>query len=516
MVMSEKLQAHFKKSQSSWDSSYIVVEKLIKEKNLKVGAEIGLGYGGNSENMLKIKSIEHLYGIDPFAHREGVSDVINFDQQDFDEICKFVLKKLSPFGNRFKFIRKLSVQAAADVPDNLDFVYIDGDHSYQGVSDDLCAWTKKVKAGGVIAGHDYNHPNLPGVKRAIDEFFRRFGWEIHTKENFVWWVEKKPLNISFFIPTYNYGKSIREAVESIVKDNFSPGDELIIVNDGSTDNTAQYLAELKAEYPEIQIINQTVNRGPAATRNNAVLHCKHAILFSHDHDNILVPGSIKKLKEFMINSGTDVAVFGEGHFFIDNKNNVKKKWVYKEGFFTLKDCFNGSPFPGSSGNYMFTKESWKRAEGYPDSWLDSWGLGIRQIATGSKMIALPGTFYWHRYKHSHGYESTHMKGVRTGRISSLSALQILIPFLPLLERQSINYIMGERGREHWFERLEERPLRARFNTIDDYNEFLRYHGRNLPLSARTINYAKEIAKKNPVLYQIGKKIKSLLRQYRFP
>lgn len=470
MITPEKFQQHLKESQASWGSSYVVVEKLIKEKNLRIGAEVGLGYGGNAENMLKIKSLEHLYGIDPFSYEEAADSVMNVKQEDFDDICKFVQKKLSPFSKKFTFIRKPSVQAADGVPDNLDFVYIDGDHSYQGVFDDLCAWTKKVRVGGIISGHDYNHPNLPGIKKAIDEFFRRFGWEIHTEDNFVWWVEKKPLNISFFIPTYNYGKSIREAVESIIKDNFSDGDELIIVNDGSTDNTMQYLEELRSEYPEIKIINQSINRGPSATRNNAVLNCKHTILFSHDHDNILVPGSIKKLKEFMINSGADVVAFGEVHYFIDDKKDIKKKSVYKDGFFTLQDCFSGFSFPGSSGNYMFTKESWVRADGYPDSWMDSWGLGVRQIATGSKMIAMPRTFYWHRYKHSHGYESTYIKGVRTGKISSLGILQIIIPFLPLLQKESANYIMSERHREGWFKRLGKRPLRVKFNTIEEYNK----------------------------------------------
>lgn len=500
MTLPEKIQAHFKKSQASWDGSYLAVEKLVREKNLKTGAEIGLGYGGNAENMLKTKNMEHLYGIDPFTHKEGANDVINFSQEDFDDICKFVQKKLSPFKNRFTFIRKASVDAVNDVPDNLDFVYIDGDHSYQGVFDDLCAWTKKVKMGGIISGHDYNHPNLPGVKRAIDEFFRRFGWDIHTEDNYVWWTEKKPLNISFFIPTYNYGKPIREAVESIVKDNFSDGDELIIVNDGSTDNTAQYLAELKTEYPQIQIINQSINRGPSATRNNAVLHCKHSILFSHDHDNILVPGSVKKLKEFMINNGADVAAFGEGHYFTDNRNDIKKKWVYKEGFFTLADCFNGLAFPGSSGNYMFTKESWVRAEGYPDSWMDSWGLGVRQIATGSKMTTMPNTFYLHRYKHSHGYESTYIKGVRTGKISSLGILQIIIPFLPLIQKESINYIMGKRHRGDWFNRLTQRPLRIKFNTIEEYNKSV---GQSRSASLR------DMAKKYEFMRRTAQKIRTI-------
>ena len=56
------------------------------------------------------------------------------------------------------------------LPDShLDFIYIDGDHRYEGCCADLKLARKKVKRGGVIAGHDYC-PQFPGVMRAVDEF----------------------------------------------------------------------------------------------------------------------------------------------------------------------------------------------------------------------------------------------------------------------------------------------------------------------------------------------------------
>ncbi len=51
-----------------------------------------------------------------------------------------------------------------------DFVFIDGDHSYEGCLADLRAWWPKVKVGGRIAGHDHTH-DFPGVIRAVSEFF---------------------------------------------------------------------------------------------------------------------------------------------------------------------------------------------------------------------------------------------------------------------------------------------------------------------------------------------------------
>ncbi len=55
------------------------------------------------------------------------------------------------------------------VPDHLDFIYIDGDHTYESVAWDL-DWWGQLKVGGVMAGHDYDAGH-PGVRRALDERF---------------------------------------------------------------------------------------------------------------------------------------------------------------------------------------------------------------------------------------------------------------------------------------------------------------------------------------------------------
>lgn len=54
----------------------------------------------------------------------------------------------------------------------IDFLYIDGDHSYEGVKADILGWSPYVRHGGMILGHDYEEGDdvmFPGVKRAVDE-----------------------------------------------------------------------------------------------------------------------------------------------------------------------------------------------------------------------------------------------------------------------------------------------------------------------------------------------------------
>jgi len=100
---------------------------------------------------------------------------INFDIIDlwkdenyfhlFKENMKNVMDKIT--------VRKMdSVAASLLYEDNsLDFVFVDGDHTYEGVSGDLNGWYPKIKTGGIFAGHDYYHPKFPGISKAVNEFF---------------------------------------------------------------------------------------------------------------------------------------------------------------------------------------------------------------------------------------------------------------------------------------------------------------------------------------------------------
>ena len=79
-------------------------------------------------------------------------------------------KHLAPFGDRSIIKRGYSPDVSKDFQDDsLDFVYIDGLHTYDAVKADIDGWYDKVKTGGIIAGHDYSTEWI-GVKNAVDEF----------------------------------------------------------------------------------------------------------------------------------------------------------------------------------------------------------------------------------------------------------------------------------------------------------------------------------------------------------
>ena len=64
--------------------------------------------------------------------------------------------------------------------DYFDMIYIDGDHSYEGVSKDLEVSYNKVSPGGYICGHDYTIERFPGVVKAVNEFKEKNNYNLHS------------------------------------------------------------------------------------------------------------------------------------------------------------------------------------------------------------------------------------------------------------------------------------------------------------------------------------------------
>ena len=122
--------------------------------------------------------------------------------------------------------------------------------------------------------------------------------------------------ISFIIPAYNCANIIVESIESIFNGNFEDGDEVIIVNDASTDKTLQIINGLQKKYPAIKTISHNINKGSAAAgRNTGIDYSKNDLISCLDSDNILAPGAVPVLKKYMSEQNADAAAFGEIHFF---------------------------------------------------------------------------------------------------------------------------------------------------------------------------------------------------------
>lgn len=132
-----------------------LIEKFFPEN--PVGVEIGIDHADTTIYLLQECPDIHLYAIDPYFKRDGRA--------------KEVEDSLSEYPN-CTFMRKTSEEAACEIPDDLDFIFIDGDHSHAAVLSDLNNYVPKIKSGGLLTGHDWTAVRSEfGVVQACGEYF---------------------------------------------------------------------------------------------------------------------------------------------------------------------------------------------------------------------------------------------------------------------------------------------------------------------------------------------------------
>lgn len=127
-----------------------------------VAIEIGTHEGVNAMHMLKELDIKTLYCIDPY---EDYSEY-GYKYGGLSESEKKAHKLLDKYEYKILWIKKYSADAINDVP-MADFIYIDGNHDYEYVKQDIEMYWKKVKPGGILAGHDIDFGK---IYKAVSEF----------------------------------------------------------------------------------------------------------------------------------------------------------------------------------------------------------------------------------------------------------------------------------------------------------------------------------------------------------
>jgi glycosyltransferase involved in cell wall biosynthesis len=98
----------------------------------------------------------------------------------------------------------------------------------------------------------------------------------------------KPISLSIFFPTYNEELNIRESVEKTVRvartSPYISEFEILVINDGSSDNTEKVTQELEAEYPEVRLVNHAKNMGYGAALKTGIAAAKLDYIFFTDAD----------------------------------------------------------------------------------------------------------------------------------------------------------------------------------------------------------------------------------------
>lgn len=138
--------------------------ELFGELKFNVGAEIGVRRGRYSMQLCKCNPDLKLYCIDPWA---PYGNKYTIEKQD--QIYAEAIENLKPY--QAAIVRKSSMDALPDFLDeSLDFIFIDGDHTFDHVCPDIIFWSKKVRRGGIVACHDYYAFGWSGVMQAVNSY----------------------------------------------------------------------------------------------------------------------------------------------------------------------------------------------------------------------------------------------------------------------------------------------------------------------------------------------------------
>jgi len=162
-----------------------MISDFLKKENKKdlIGVEIGTASGDNAKCLLKTLSIKKLYLIDPWIEYSEDGKLKNYNKNE--QKCR---KRLSQWIDKIVYVKKYSEDAVGYLPDNVDFIYIDGNHQYEFVKKDIELYYPKVKAGGVLGGDDFCG-NFIGVVRAVLEFVDKNNLKLQSRIN-DWWIVK--------------------------------------------------------------------------------------------------------------------------------------------------------------------------------------------------------------------------------------------------------------------------------------------------------------------------------------
>lgn len=170
--------------------------QLLRHYNLpRQAAEVGVAEGLFSRDLLE-SGIEKLYCIDSYRCLPNVRGDGANPQEWHNQNYRHALSLLRPWGGQVEWLRGLSRDMCNLIPgESLGLVYLDGDHSYAGVTEDLELYYDCLACGGIMAGHDYLNFSY-GVNQAVQEFCHRNKIEVHTilenkEEDAGFWFQKK-------------------------------------------------------------------------------------------------------------------------------------------------------------------------------------------------------------------------------------------------------------------------------------------------------------------------------------
>jgi glycosyltransferase involved in cell wall biosynthesis len=210
--------------------------------------------------------------------------------------------------------------------------------------------------------------------------------------------------ISVVIPCYNHALFLEETVYSVIQSSYT-NIEIVIVNDGSSDNSDQIANKLRAKFENIVYINQK-NQGPASARNNGIASARGTFILPLDADDLISSDYIEKAIEILDNQKEVKLVYCNAEFFGDRNG----KWNLPD--FSRKKLATDNMIFCSA---IYRKTDWKSAGGYSVEMIwgwEDWEFWISLLKNGGEVVKLHLTGFFYRVRKGSRRKSTNKDAKR--------------------------------------------------------------------------------------------------------
>lgn len=201
----------------------------------------------------------------------------------------------------------------------------------------------------------------------------------------------KPL-VSVIIPCYNLGRYLPEAVSSVINQTFENW-EVIIVDDGSQDNSFEVAKELVRSFPTKQIISvKNTNWGSATARNIGISISRGNYILPLDADDKIDPTFLEKTLNVLETNNEIYIAYTDTHEF-ENRNNIVPSGKFD--YYHLPIC-NQLPYCS-----LFRREVWKRVGGYNPNMkegYEDWDFWVGALEKGFKGKRIPEAIFFYRIR----------------------------------------------------------------------------------------------------------------------
>jgi glycosyltransferase involved in cell wall biosynthesis len=188
--------------------------------------------------------------------------------------------------------------------------------------------------------------------------------------------------VSAIVPAYNAEAFVEQTVRSLLDQTYESL-EIIVVDDGSTDKTADRVDALTHKHPQIRLIRQS-NRGVAAARNRGIEESRGEFIAPVDADDIWFPDAVKKLADCLLKSDLDVGVAYAWSVIIDENGMLDGRFRCSKiegNVLATLICHN---FLGNASSTLIRRACFDQVGGYDEAFytrgfrgFEDWDLYLR-------------------------------------------------------------------------------------------------------------------------------------------